>query len=97
MLNRLLRKQLLDLPDTEELKRRLNNAVEEESEVNEQGEAYNLQPLERLPAETERNDPNEEGSACIDSRTRGGADTACHGQSEEVEAPETAVSISKYL
>lgn len=65
--HRLLGQQLLDLLlGPQELKGRLDDAVKEEGEVDEQGEADDLQPLERLPAEAERDDPDEEGPAGVD-------------------------------
>ena len=86
MLDRLLGQQLLDLLDAEEGKGRLDDAVEQEGEVDEQHEAGDLQPLERLPAEAERDDPDEEGAARVDGGARRGADAARDGQAEEVEA-----------
>ena len=59
VLDRILGQQLLDLVHLEKLKRRLHDAVEQKGEVDEQHETDNLQPLERLPAEAERDDPDE--------------------------------------
>lgn len=90
----LLRQQLLDLLlGLEELKRRRDNAVEEEGEVYQQNEAQNLQPFERLPAKAERHDPDEERAACIDRRAGRGADGARNGQAEEVEATRRNLSV----
>lgn len=87
VLHWLLGQQLLDLLlGPQELKGRLDDAVEEEGEVDEQGEADDLQPLERLPAEAERDDPDEERPARVDGRAGGGADAARDGEAEEVEA-----------
>ena len=66
MFNRLLRQQLLHLSNAEELEGGLDDAVEEESEVDEQREADHLEPLEGFPAETERDHPDEERAACVD-------------------------------
>lgn len=66
VLDGLLGKQLLDLLDLEELKGRLDNAIEEEGEVNKQGKADNLQPLECLPAQAKGHDPDEQGTARVD-------------------------------
>jgi len=65
MLDGLLGQQLLNFLDLEELQRRLDNTVEEEGEVDEQGEANHLQPLECLPAKTEGDNPDEEGAARV--------------------------------
>ncbi len=95
MLDRLFREQLLNLLDAQALERGLDDAVEEESEVDEQGEAEDLQPLESLPAEAERDDPDEEGAAGVDGGARGGGDAARDGEAEEVEAAAGGVSISE--
>lgn len=85
--HRLLGEQLLDLLlGPQELERRLDDAVEQEGEVDEQGEAEDLQPLERLPAEAERDDPDEERPAGVDGRAGGGADGPRDGEAKEVEA-----------
>lgn len=87
MLDRLLGQQLLDLlMGLEELERGLHDAVEQEGEVDEKSEADDLQPLERLPAEAQRDNPDEERSARVDGRSRRGADGARDGEAEEVEA-----------
>lgn len=86
MFNRLLRQQLLHLADAEEFERRLDDAVEQESKVDEQAEADDLEPLERLPAEAERDDPDEERAARVDGGAGGGAHAAGYGETEEVEA-----------
>lgn len=73
MLDRLLRQQLLDrLPRLEELERRLYQAVEQEGKVHQQGKSDYLQPLERLPAESERDDPDEQRTARVDGGPRRG-------------------------
>lgn len=87
MLDGLLGKKLLDfLIDLEELEGRLDNAIEKEGEVDEEAETDDLQPLERLPAEAERNDPDEKGTAGVDGGSRGGAHTTGDGDAKEVEA-----------
>lgn len=86
MLDRFFGEQLLDLlPGAQELERGLDDAVEEEGEVDEEREAGDLQPLEGLPAEAERDHPDEEGAAAVDGGARGGADAAGDGEPEEVE------------
>lgn len=86
VLDGLLREQLLDLlVRLEEVERRLHEAVEQEGEVDQQREAEDLQPLERLPAEPQRHDPDEERPARVDGRPRRGADGARDGEAEEVE------------
>lgn len=86
MLDRLLRQQLLNrLSRLEELERRLDQAVEQESKVHQQGEADHLQPLERLPSKAERHDPNEQRTAGVNGRPRCRADGPGDGQAKEVE------------
>lgn len=87
MFNGLLREKLLDFAArTQELERRLHNAVEQESEIYEQRKACYLQPLESLPAKAERDNPDEKGPACVDGGARGGTDATCNRKPEEVEA-----------
>lgn len=87
MLYGLLGQQFLHiLLGLEEFEGRGNDAVEEEGEVDQQDEPDNLKPLERLPAETERDDPNKECTASVNGRARGSADGACDGKPKEVEA-----------
>ena len=87
MLDRLLGQQLLHgFPRLEELKRRLDEPVEEERKVHQQGKAEHLQPPEPLPAEAERHDPDEERPARVDGRPRRGAHAPGDGESKEVEA-----------
>lgn len=87
MLNGLLRQQFLHiLFGLEEFKGRGNDAVEEEGEVHQQDESDNLKPLERLPAEAERDNPNKECTAGVDGRARSSADRACDRKAKEVEA-----------
>lgn len=59
MLHRLFGKQFLDLINgLKEGERRLDDAVEQEGEVHQQYKPGNLQPLERLPAQAERHNPD---------------------------------------
>ena len=51
---------------------RPNDIVEQESAVNEQREADDLEPLERLPAETQRDQPDKEGTGGVDCASRCG-------------------------
>ena len=94
MLDGFLREKLFDLLIwAEELQRGLYNAVEEESKVDKQRETHDLEPLEGFPAQTERDDPNEQGTAAIDSRAGCGANTAGDGETKEVEASDEIVRI----
>lgn len=93
VLHRFLGQQLLDLfIDLEEFERRLDDAVEEEGEVDQESETKHLQPFESLPAESERNYPDKEGPAGIDCRARGGTDGASDRESKEVESTKFADS-----
>jgi hypothetical protein len=66
MLNRILHQQRLRVPLHARLQRRPNQVVEQERAIHQQRKSTNLQPLERLPAEAKRDDPDEERAACID-------------------------------
>lgn len=86
MLNRLLWEELLNLLlSPEEFKRRLDNAIEQEGEINQQNKPDDLQPLERFPAQTEGDDPDEEGPAGIDSRAGGSTHCPSDGETKKVE------------
>jgi hypothetical protein len=78
--------QLLDLLHLEKLKGRLNEAVEQEGEVYKQSKANHLEPLERLPAEAEGDDPDEEGAACVDGGAGCSTDATSDREAKEVEA-----------
>lgn len=94
MLDGLLGQQFLHmLLGLEELKGRRNDAVEDESEVHQQDESDNLKPLERLPAEAKRDNPNKECTASVDGRPRGSADGARDGKAKEVEATRVLLII----
>lgn len=54
------------------LERRPDDIVEQKSAVNEQGEADDLEPLERLPAEAKRDQPDKEGTGGVDCASRCG-------------------------
>lgn len=92
MLDGVLGEERLGLALDTGLQRRPDEVVEEERAVYEQGKAKDLQPFERLPAETKRDDPDEERAASIDGRAGSGTDCPCDGQAEEVESP-VAVSM----
>lgn len=97
MLYGLFREELPDLlARLEKLERRLHDAVEEEGEVHQEGKAGDLQPLERLPLKTQRDDPNEEGPARVDGGSGRCADAPRHGQAEEVEAAKDPSSVSHF-
>lgn len=68
------------------LEGRLDDAVEHKRRVHKDCEAEHLEPLEALPAKAERDDPDEEGSACVNGGSCGRADAAGDGQTEKVEA-----------
>lgn len=93
MLNGLLGQQLLRLfLDAQKLEGRLDDAVEQKGGIHQQGEADNLQPLERLPSEAERHNPDEERPARVNGGARGGTDGAGNGEPKEVEAAIDGVS-----
>lgn len=84
--NRLLGQELFDrFLWFQKLKGRLHNSIEQEGKVDKQSETGYLQPLERLPAEAERDNPDEKGAARVDGRARRGADGACDREAKEVE------------
>ena len=89
--------QLFDLTivDPERLQRGLHDVVEDKSEVDQQGKAKDLEPLERFPAQAQRHDPDEESPAGVDGRSRGGAHATGHRETKKVEAAtRESVSIS---
>lgn len=87
VLNWLFRKKLLDLLiHPQAFKRGLDDAVEQKGEVHKQGESHNLEPLERLPSQAKGDNPNEQSSASVNSRPRGGADASGDRETKEVEA-----------
>lgn len=95
VLNRIMRQKGFGLlARAQELKRRLDDAVEKEGEVDEQGKAEDLQPLERLPAKAKRHNPDKECAASIDCRTGCGADTARDGEAKEVETTRSTVKLA---
>lgn len=88
VLNGLLGQQLFDLGliNLEELEGRIDNAVEKEGKVDEQGKSEDLQPLECLPAQAEGDDPDKERAAGVDGRAGRGGDAAGDGETKKVEA-----------
>lgn len=60
--------------------------VEQERPIDQQDKAQHLQPLEGLPSERERDQPNEQGAAGVDRAARGRGDRPGDGEAEEVEA-----------
>lgn len=77
---------LLLLPLQIGLERRTDDVVEEEGAVNKHDKTEHLQPLESLPSEAERDDPNEKGAARVDGCTRRSRDSARNGKTKEVES-----------
>jgi hypothetical protein len=83
----LLRQQLLNLfVCLQALHWRLYEAVEEESRVHEESETNNLQPLEALPAQPQRDDPDEEGSASVNCRSSRSTNVASDRETKEIES-----------
>lgn len=77
MLNGILGEQLLNfLIFTQELEGWLDNAVEDKGKVHQEGETQDLEPLECFPAQAQGDNPNEQGSACIDGRSCCSTDTS---------------------
>jgi hypothetical protein len=77
MLNRILREKDLALSPVARqagLERGLDNVIEQECSVDEECKADNLEPLEGLPAQAERDKPDEEGTAGVDCAAGGGRD-----------------------
>lgn len=65
---------------------RTNDVVEQEGTINQQPEAGNLEPLEGLPSQTQRDKPDEKGSAGVDCAAGCSRDRASDRQAEEVKA-----------
>ena len=58
---------------------RVDDLVEQRSAPDQQRETDDLQPLEGLPAETQRDEPDEERAAGVDCAARRGADLPGYG------------------
>lgn len=90
VLNWLFREQLFDLlVNSKKLERRLDQSIEKESEVHQQSETHNLEPLECLPTKSQRHHPDEQSSASVDGGSRGCTDGSGDGEPEEVETTNT--------
>ena len=85
MLDRIFGQELLMRSLNARLERRAYKIVEYECAVHKQCETEDLQPFECLPAQTQRDDPDEERTAGIDGRARRSGDGASYGETEEVE------------
>lgn len=68
------------------LERGADDIIEQESSVNKQHKASNLEPFERLPAQAEGNEPNEKCTASVNRAARCSRDSAGNRQTKEVEA-----------
>lgn len=77
---------ILPPPPQTDPQRRPHNIIEQERAVNQQREAKDLQPFERLPPQRQRHQPDEQRAARVDGRARRGADGARYGEAEEIEA-----------
>jgi hypothetical protein len=86
MLDGVLGQQRLRLPLHARLERRPNQIVEKERSVHQERKAQHLEPFERLPTKTKREDPDKERATCVDGRARCSRDGAGHRQTKEVEA-----------
>ena len=75
------------------LERRSNDVVEQERAVDEHRESDDLEPLEGFPAETKRNEPDEERAAGVDCAAGGGGDDSGDAEAEEVESTVEDVSV----
>jgi hypothetical protein len=99
VLDGFLRQKLLNLFvwDLEEFERRLDNAIEQEGEVHKQSKADNLKPFEGLPAQSQRDNPDEQGSAGVDSGSGGSTDTSSDRQPKEIETTVERISTQPLL
>ena len=69
--------------------RRPDQVIEEESAIYQKYESKYLQPLERLPTQPKRYNPDKQCSARINGGARCCADGSGDGETEEVEAAVT--------
>jgi hypothetical protein len=74
------------MPFDPRLERRHDQVIEQECAVHQQRKSSDLQPLERLPAKTERHDPNEQCATGIDRGARCRRHGARDREPEEVKA-----------
>ena len=86
MLNGVLWKQFFMSALYPGLYGRAYEVVKQERTVHEQRKPNHLKPLERLPAQSQRNDPDKKSAASIDSGPRSRTDCTSDRQSKEVEA-----------
>jgi hypothetical protein len=86
VLNGILGQQIILLPFDTRLHWWLNKIVEQKGSINQQRKSKNLKPLECLPTQAQRDNPDKEGTARVDRGTRGRGDGSSHGETEEVEA-----------
>jgi hypothetical protein len=66
-------------------RRRVDDFVEQHRAPDQQRETCNLQPFETLPAQAQRDEPDEKCAAGVDCAARCGGDLARDGEAEEVE------------
>jgi hypothetical protein len=66
-------------------RRRVDDLVEQHRAPDQQRETCHLQPLETLPAQAQRDEPDEKRAARVDCAACCGGDLARDGEAEEVE------------
>jgi hypothetical protein len=76
----------LQVPSQPSNSRRVDNLVEQRRAPDQERETDDLQPLEGLPAQTQRDEPDEQRAARVDCAAGCCGDLARDGEAEEVEA-----------
>jgi hypothetical protein len=76
----------LQVPSQPSDRRRVDNLIEQRRAPDQQRETEHLQPLERLPAQAQRDEPDEQRAARVDCAAGCCGDLARDGEAEEVEA-----------
>ena len=85
--NRLFGKQWCRFsPSNASLPRDADNVIEKKCPIDKQDKSNNLQPLEGFPSQAERDDPNEERTACVDGRSGRSANGSRDRETKEVES-----------
>ncbi len=88
MFYRLFGKQLLHVLHVTAIQRRAHKSIEQERSIDQKAKTDNLEEFERFPTEEEGDNPDEQGSACVDCGAGCCTDGAGYRETEEIESAE---------
>jgi hypothetical protein len=71
----------------------MDDIVEKKCTVNEACKTNDLKPFERLPAQSQRDEPDEQSAAGVDGAAGCSGDGACYRETEEIEPSGEGISI----